>query len=190
MKTLILGGTYNPVHIGHLYLAEEARTQFGYEQVIFVPSNIPAHKDHDPCISTDHRLEMLRASTEGTDFIVDECEILRGGVSYTYETLREIHAKYNISGRPGLVVGDDLVEGLSHWKMWSHWHEMVDLIIAHRLYAEQVYCPFRHSYVDNLILPISSSDIRERRRVGKPIRYLVPEPVYQIIIRERLYEEC
>lgn len=190
MKTLILGGTYNPIHVGHLYLAEEVRNQFGYEQLIFVPSNIPAHKDHDSCTSTDHRLEMLSAATEGTDFIVDDCEIRRGGISYTYETLRELHYRYKISGRPGMVIGDDLVEGLSRWKMWDHWHEMVDLIIAHRIFEKKVPCSFRHSYVDNLLLPISSSDIRNRVKAGRSIRYLVPEQAYEIILREGLYKEC
>ena len=187
---MILGGTYNPVHTGHLYLAEEIRSQFDYEQIIFVASNIPAHKDHDPCTSPDHRLEMLRSATANTDIIVDDCEIRRGGVSYTHETLKHLHDTYTITGKPGLVIGDDLVEGLSEWRNWNRWKDGVDLIIAHRMHKERIECPYRHSYVENLILPISSSDIRRRVLEGKTFRYLVPEEVYEIIIRESLYKEC
>src|SRR6056297_3939872 len=75
VKTVVIGGTFNPVHIGHLYLAEEARRQGGYERVIFVPSHIPAHKNPDYCTAPEDRLEMLRRAVCKSDFIVDDCEI-------------------------------------------------------------------------------------------------------------------
>jgi nicotinate-nucleotide adenylyltransferase len=190
VKTVILGGTYNPVHIGHLYLAEEVRQQFGYEQVIFIPSNIPAHKDNDPCTDPEHRLEMLNAATEKSDIIVDDCEIRRGGISYTYKTLEDLRGRYSIEGTPGMVIGDDLVKGLPEWKRWDFLHSKIDLIIAHRLYRERVECEYSHRYVDNLVLPISSRDIRTRVMKGKAFRYLVPEAVYTIIMREGLYLGC
>ncbi len=190
MKTVILGGTYNPVHIGHLYIAEEVKNQFGFEQVIFVPSNIPAHKDHDPCTDPEHRLEMLKAATEKSDILVDDCEIRRGGISYSYKTIEYLCNRYSIEGKPGMVVGDDLVEGLPSWKRWDLLQSKIELFIAHRLYRERVDCVYSHSYIDNIVLPISSSDIRARVMSGRTFRYLVPEMVYDIIEREDLYREC
>jgi len=191
VKTVVIGGTFNPVHIGHLYLAEEVRTQGGYERVIFVPSHIPAHKNPDYCTSPQHRLEMLSRAVKESDYIVvDDCEMRRGGISYTYDTILDLQQRYNIEGAPGLVIGDDLVEGLPKWKLWEELHEMVDLIIAHRLYTDKVPCSWPHTYIDNLVLPISSSAIRSRVEEGCVFRYLVPDEVYHYILTNGLYRGC
>ena len=190
MKTVVIGGTFNPVHVGHLYLAEEARRQGGYERVVFVPSHIPAHKNPDNCTDPADRLEMLRRAVQSSDFIVDDCEIQRGGVSYTYETILDLQERYSIEGKPGLVVGDDLVEGLPKWKRWEELQQLVSLIVAHRLSAQRVECPWPHTYIENLILPISSSTIRERVKSNSVFRYLVPEEVYTYIVENGLYTEC
>lgn len=190
VKTVVIGGTFNPVHIGHLYLAEEVRVQGGYEQVIFIPSHIPAHKNPDYCTSTKDRLEMLSRAVEKSDILIDECEIQRGGVSYTYETILDLQQRYPIDGNPGLVIGDDLVEGLSKWKRWEELQSMVDLLIAHRLYEKRVECSWSHTYIDNIILPISSSTIRSRVETGDAFRYLVPDEVYTYILEKELYRGC
>ncbi|HDQ15136.1 MAG TPA: nicotinate (nicotinamide) nucleotide adenylyltransferase [Sediminispirochaeta sp.] len=190
MRTVIIGGTYNPVHIGHLHLAEETRLQFGYERVIFVPANIPAHKESDSCTSPRQRLEMLKRATESSGIVVDTTEIERGGVSYTYETVLEFFKKYDITGKPGLVVGDDLVPGLSKWREWDKLLPLIDLLIAHRLHKHHVQCPYPHSYVDNLMLPISSSQIRQRVKHGRGFRYLVPEEVARYIDEREMYRRC
>ena len=190
MRTVIIGGTYNPVHIGHLYLAEEVRKQLRYERVIFVPSHVPAHKKMDECTTPEERLEMLHLATDGNDIIVDDCEIRRGGISYMIETIDDIESRYPIDGKIGLVIGDDLVEGLPKWKQWTALKERVDLIVAHRNVNGKVDCQYPHAYIDNIILPISSSGIRERIRTNRAYRYLIPEPVYGYIEERRLYRGC
>ncbi len=190
MKTVVIGGTFNPVHIGHLYLAEEVRSQCGYDRVIFVPSHIPAHKNPDLCTSPQDRLKMLSLAVEESNIVIDDCEIRRGGISYTYETITDIQSRYTIDGLPGLVIGDDLVDGLSKWKWWEELQAMVDLIIAHRLYTDKVKCKWPHTYINNLILPISSSTIRSRVESGGVFRYLVPDKVYTYIVDNGLYTGC
>jgi len=187
MKSVIIGGTFNPIHNGHLYLAEEARKQLEYERIIFVPTHTPAHKKPDTSIQAEERLEMIRRAVENTDIVIDESEIRRGGVSYMIETIEGFEERYEHEGNFGLVVGDDLVEGLSKWKKWKSLERKIDLILAHRKYEERVYCPYPHRYLENLILPISSRDIRSRVRLNKAYRYLVPEPVYQYIEEKGLY---
>jgi nicotinate-nucleotide adenylyltransferase len=187
MTTLIIGGTFNPVHIGHLYLAEEAMRSLGYQRVLFIPSHIPAHKEHDPHISPQQRLEMLRLVLSDSPFSVDDTEIRRGGVSYTIDTVRDLQNRYHIQGRPGLIVGDDLVDGLPEWKEWETLRTMVDLVIAHRTTTERVPCRWEHRYLDNLILPVASSDLRERIAEGGAFRFLLPPEAYRYIREYGLY---
>lgn len=187
MKTVLLGGTFNPVHIGHLYLAEEVKLSLGYERVIFVPAYIPAHKEPDHSTTAEQRLEMLRCAVFNTDFVVDSCEIQRGGISYTIDTIEEIIKNYTITEKPGLLIGDDLVEGFRKWKEWETLLEKVDLIVARRSYKEEVSCDFKHTYLNNLIIPISSSDVRERVKKGLSFRYFVPETVYSYIKENGVY---
>ncbi|MDC7124368.1 MAG: nicotinate-nicotinamide nucleotide adenylyltransferase, partial [Spirochaetales bacterium] len=111
IDTVIMGGTFNPVHIGHLHLSEEIRKMFQPERIIIVPSNISAHKKDMDVLSAVHRLEMLKLATEKTDIIVEECELERLGVSYTIDTVKYIRDKYKLKTKPGLVIGDDLAEG-------------------------------------------------------------------------------
>lgn len=190
MRTVVIGGTFNPVHIGHLYLAEEVKQQLEYERVIFVPSNIPAHKKMDGCTTPEVRLEMLHLATEANDIIVDDSEIRRGGISYMIKTIDDLESRYTVNGRIGMVIGDDLVGGLPKWKQWTALQKKVDLIVAHRKRADKVDCPYPHEYIDNIILPISSSGIRDRIKSGRAFRYLVPELVYRYIVDRGLYRGC
>jgi nicotinate-nucleotide adenylyltransferase len=187
MTTLIIGGTFNPIHLGHLYLAEEAASQLGYERVLFIPANIPAHKRDETGISPEQRLTMLRTVLAYTPFQEDDTEIRRGGVSYTIDTVEDLRQRYVITGSPGLVIGDDLVEGLPKWRQWDRLRQMVDLVIAHRTTAERVECRWEHRYLDNIILPISSRDLRERIADGRAYRYLLPPEAYRYIREHGLY---
>jgi nicotinate-nucleotide adenylyltransferase len=168
-------------------LAEEVLF-LGYERVIFVPSYRPAHKEVDVRDAPLLRLEMTSLACAGRkEFIVEDCEILREGTSYTIETIEHLADKYDITGRPGLVIGDDLVAGFDRWRMAQALREAVRVIIAHRTTRERLSFAGDHVYIDNAILPLSSSEIRERIAAGRAYRYLVPEAVYAFIRSRRLY---
>ena len=187
MKIAVFGGTFNPIHCGHLFLAEQV-LHLGYERIIFVPSFRPAHKDIDTKDSPGLRLQMTRlACADREEFIVEDCEILRAGISYTIQTIEDLMKKYTISGKPGLIIGDDLVAGFDSWKMADVLRKTVRIIIAHRTTGERFPFDGDHLYIDNAILPLSSSDIRRRIVEGRAYRYLLPEVVYAFIRSRRLY---
>jgi nicotinate-nucleotide adenylyltransferase len=189
MKMALFGGTFNPLHLGHLNLAEELRTEYGYDQVIFVPAFSPPHKTVEHDTDPQLRLKMVRRAVEPAGFLVDDCEINRKGVSYTLDTVKHIYKAYPVSGRLSLVIGDDLLEGLTTWHSWEELISLVHLVIARRVSNGKLPCEWPHTYLDNMLFPVSSKDVRERVRGGRAFRFLVPESVYDRISSEGLYRQ-
>ncbi len=188
MTAVVLGGTFNPVHFGHLFIAEEVRAAFGYDAAIFVPANQPVHKDPSPVLDPVHRLAMLRLAVSGNDrFIVDTGEIERGGPSYSIETITSLIPRHGIVGRPGFVIGDDLAAGFPSWKNVEELVQIVDLVVARRTRAGPPGLAYPHRVVTNTVLPISSSEIRRRIREGRSVRYLLPDAVLGYIGDNNLY---
>lgn len=188
MKAAILGGTFNPIHCGHLFIAEAARTSCGYDRVIFVPSNVPAHKEAPQDVGPRERLRMVRLALSGLPaFVCDPCEIVRGGVSYMIDTVADIERRYRPEGRLGLIIGDDLLAGFSRWKRADELAERVDLLVCRRQSREAADFPYPHHRLQNTLLPLSSTDIRARVAARETIRFLVPERVRRYIERHDLY---
>ena len=194
MRIAILGGTFNPVHNGHLNIAGEVKSRFGYQRVVFIPANIPAHKKMEVEVGADHRLKMLElAVAQHSDFVVDDCELRRGGTSYTIDTVRELSQSYPITGKPGLIIGDDLVEDFKSWRDVERLVELVELVIAHRRTPKDIAVDYPCRYVDNSLFPISSSQIREALYAGdnltggKSVSSWLPAPVFDYIQRHGLY---
>ena len=188
MRMVILGGTFNPIHLGHLYLADEARLSLGFDKVIFVPDNIPAHKEVGSSVTARSRLDMLETALASTrDFLMDTCEIDRGGVSYAIETVDELSKRYDLADKAGFILGDDLVAGFPRWKEAQRLSDSVELIVAHRNYSQRVQFAYPHTYLDNTMLPISSSEIRRRVREKGAYRFWVPDPVFEYIRKNGLY---
>lgn len=194
MRLAMLGGSFNPIHIGHLLLADEACHRLGYDKVLFVPVNLPPHKELAGGATSEQRLEMVRLAIAGNRrFEVDTCELERGGISYTYDTISYLREKYQdeLEGRIGLIMGDDLVEGFEEWGHYQELPELADIILARRICWDGTVrkeFPYRHIELDNGILPVSSSQIRRAGNGdGGSWRYLVPESVYRYIIQGNLY---
>lgn len=210
-----MGGTFNPLHIGHAMLAETAVRELGYDKVLIVPAFIPPHKMMKNALSAEERLGMVRAFCGASEhFVAEGCEIERGGVSYTYDTLTYVISKYgkDLCGRPALIMGQETAAEFDKWYRADEIVQMSDIIIARRhrddnnvdtaafenmpagVYAggyaaDSVVETFRypHNLLPNPMLPISSTEIRARIAEGKSWRYLVPEPVFQYIIERKLY---
>ena len=189
MKIGILGGTFNPVHIGHLILAEEAREKLGLDKVIFVPAYLPPHKDTTDIAPALMRLVMLKLAARGNRFIsVSDTEIKRDGRSYTIDTIREFKIKF-----PGdelyFLIGSDLLTYLADWKDLNEILTMVKFIAATRPGYPLERIP---NYIDTIpirAVDISGFEIRKAVKLNKSFRYLVTEAVYKYIVKKGLYKQ-
>lgn len=188
MKIAIFGGTFNPPHLGHMFLANEVRTKLGYEKILFIPSNIPAHKETS--VESKHRLEMVKIITAPYSWAdYSSCDIDRGGVTRTIDTIRDIKKIYNLSEKPGFIIGDDLVPGFKKWKDPVKISNESTLIVAVRGAIDISDFEFKHLKVTNRVFPLSSSELRNRVRKKEDIDFLVPPSVIEYIEINELYRQ-
>lgn len=182
----IFGGTFNPVHNGHLIMAEQVGTQLGLEKVFFMPDNKPPHRDPKRAIEAKDRVEMLKRAIAGNPlFALELIEIRRGGVSYSYETmlaLKKLHPDTDYY----FIIGADMVNYLPKWSRIDELVKLVTFVGVKRPgYTPSSQYPVL--WVDAPGIDISSTDIRHRVQTGQSLRYLVPDPVIDYIQQEELY---
>ena len=196
MRLAVLGGSYNPIHIGHLMLADAVALRYGYDTVAFIPAFLSPFKDgHSGCTAEDRFAMVKLAIADNPAFYCEPCEIQRQGVSYTIDTLKFLKKKFpQCEGKIGLIIGDDLLEGFSGWREAEHIPDYADIIVGNRIIVryltEQAAFAGKvpHLRVDNALLPVSSSGIRAAIKEKKSWRYLVPSAVYSYIKEHKLYE--
>jgi nicotinate-nucleotide adenylyltransferase len=186
MKIGILGGTFNPIHFGHLHLAERVREKLSLDKVIFIPANIPPHKDNTDIAAPKNRLKMIKlAILDNPCFLVSDIEIKREGVSYTIDTLKILRKKFK-NAELFFIIGSDEVRGLNSWKDIENIKEIVQFVVAKRPgYSLNNLNDFIQIEIEEM--DISGYQIRKRIREDKSIRYLVPEKVRRYILKRKLY---
>lgn len=188
MKIGILGGTFNPVHIGHLILAEEAREKLGLDKIIFIPTALPPHKDNAGIAPAADRLKMLKAAVKGNKFFaVSDIEIKRHGRSYTIDTLTELKNKFT-RDELYFIIGSDLLKYLNEWKDLSAIIKMVKFIAATRPgYPLQQLPPYIQTLAIRAV-DVSGFEVRRCIQEDKSFRYLVPDKVFEYINKRKLYK--
>lgn len=139
MKLAVLGGSYNPIHIGHLMLADTVCRSCGYDTIAFVPAFLsPFKRGHAGCTVEDRIAMVERAVADNPAFYCEPCEVTRQGVSYTIDTLRFLTQKYpQHDGKIGLIIGDDLLGGLDTWHEAASLADYADIIVGNRVIAPQ-----------------------------------------------------
>ncbi len=192
----VLGSAFNPPHLGHLALAQEALWQLGLEEVVLMPTGTAPHKRIADDPGREQRLAMTRlAAADDSRFSVSTLEVEREGPSYTYETL-ELLAEEKGDRELVFVMGADAAVGLESWREPQRVTELARLAVARRagISDADVAAVLRSLGTDNratmLEMPqfgVSSSAVRERAAVGRPLRYLVPEPVARFIEEKGIY---
>ena len=190
-----MGGTFDPIHNGHLLTAEEAAVQFGLDEVVFVPTGHPWMKEHKEVSAPEHRYLMsVIATASNPRFSVSRIEIDRAGPTYTVDTLRELKGLDGDEVDLFFVTGADAMLEILQWKDPEEILALAHFIAATRpgydLTRFEAEAPTRHPNVSVMNIPalaISSTDIRKRVGEGRPIRYLVPEGVKSYIEKAGLY---
>jgi len=192
----ILGGTFNPPHLGHLICAQEAYLQLGLDRVTLIPARIPPHKPVEEEPGPEHRLEFCRLAVQWDDrFDVSDLEIARKGPSYTVDTLEELH-----SSAPEhelfLIVGGDIAAGLPSWREPERVLSLATLAVAKRRGTSRAAVDDalgalrggeRARFFRMPQIAISSTLLRDRVRAKEPIRFYVPDPVIEYIDHHNLY---
>ncbi|MBI5235637.1 MAG: nicotinate-nucleotide adenylyltransferase [Deltaproteobacteria bacterium] len=213
MRVGVLGGTFNPIHLGHLRVAEEAREAAGLDKVIFMPTFLTPHKADEVNSPAKVRSEMIRMAIAGNKaFELSDMEIKRGGVSYTIDTVRELIKTGGKDTEVDMIVGADAFSDISSWCDFETLFTLASFIVvgrpgfpagkpndalpvelAGRFWydnATGAYMNYHGNslvYVNGTLLDISSSDIRKRVKTGCSIRYLVPDEVERYIRSAHLY---
>jgi nicotinate-nucleotide adenylyltransferase len=196
MRVGIMGGTFNPPHLGHLVCAQEAYLQLELDRVMLIPARTPPHKAVDAEPGAEHRLELCRRAVDGDGrFAVSDLEVARSGPSYTVDTLEELSLR-NPDHDLFLILGGDVAAGLPHWHRPERVLSLATVAVAKRRGTPRVSVEHalaglpggeRAQFFRMPRIAISSTMIRRRISRGEPIRYLVPDSVSDYISEHSLY---
>lgn len=201
LKLGIMGGTFDPIHTGHLVVAEMARQQFSLKKVIFVPAGIPPHKISKELALPKDRFEMVRLAVSDNPFFdVSQCEINKGKVTYTVETLSEFMSSYPEGTVLYFIIGADSLLELKDWRDPSKLFDLSIILVYGRSGSEKELAfeeaqslkanyNARIEFVEGPVIDISSTMIREMIMNDMSVKYIVPDVVLEYIQRNSLYRE-
>ena len=194
MRIAVLGGTFNPIHIGHLVAGAVVKEEIGLDKVLFVPAATPPHKESGKIVSTEDRYKMVTLAIDGIDgFEASKMEIERGGKSYSVETVKELKRVYGDKAEIFFIIGADSLCELSSWQDIDELLDICQFVAVPRCgydckkvdrkYLDKV------KGVDMPLINISSTMIREKVSERKSIKSLVPEKVERYILKQDLYKK-
>ena len=197
----IMGGTFDPIHYGHLVIAEAARAKYRMDEIIFVPSGMPPHKKVRSITHSEHRFQMTKlAIQDNPHFCVSRLEIDRPGLSYAVDTIRAMRDLFAVNAKLYFITGADAILEILSWKDVGALINMCQLVAATRPgyslggledIIERIRTEHKRDFsVHTMEVPalmISSTDIRSRVQKGMPIKYLLPDSVEKYIYEHKLY---
>lgn len=197
-KLGIMGGTFDPIHTGHLMIAELLRSDLSLDAVLFIPAGTPRFKQGMQGASSQERYTMCELAVQGNDaFFCSDIELARPGVTYTIDTLRELKTILPSETQLFFITGADAIATLPTWKDAPHIVQLAQVVATSRegysfekardaIEAAHLPSPVLFHYLPEV--GISSSYIKKRLAEGKSVRYLVPDPVHDFIVTHHLYQ--
>ena len=190
MKLGLLGGMFDPIHLGHLRAAEIVRESLGLDEVIFVPAGVPPHRGRPAAAGLDRYAMVALATSTQRAFLPSDVELAREGPSYTVETVAQLRARHP-QAEVFLIVGSDNLPMIAEWREPERLLEMCTVAVVERPGSAPAPAgkvpPARLRRVEGTTLPIASRDLRERIRAGRSVRHLVPDGVADYIDKRGLY---
>ncbi|MDP2911628.1 MAG: nicotinate-nucleotide adenylyltransferase, partial [Candidatus Omnitrophota bacterium] len=188
MKIGILGGTFDPVHNGHIYLAKKACAKLRLDKIIFIPSYLPPHKIGVKVTSARHRFNMLKLAIHGNKkFKISDMEIKRRGRSYSVETLRRLRKKYGAKAELFFITGSDSLKELNKWKNLKEILSLCKFVIVARPGFRVKKAPESFILLRINAKDISATDIRKRIESGNSVSPLIPAAVKRYIYSRDVY---
>ncbi len=193
IKIGLFGGSFDPIHNGHLLLANWTKDELGLDRIIFIPAAIPPHKQHVPLTEANHRYRMVQLAIEPyPDFEVSDIEIQRAGISYTIDTIYHFKRKLKLPRQSlFLIIGADSLVDLPKWKSPENIVANCQLVVLQRpeIDLTQAELKYRQQAIilSSPLIPISATDIRQRVKQGLSIAELVPSSVERYIHEFGLY---
>ncbi|MCK9266248.1 nicotinate-nucleotide adenylyltransferase [bacterium] len=188
----IIGGTFDPIHNGHLIIAEKARDEFSLEKVVFIPAGNPPHKKTF-FASAEQRYEMVKTAVKNNPFFeVSTIELDKKRISYTYETVLQLEQQY-LNSQLYLIIGEDSFLDLASWHKYELLAKKVVFLVARRDLVEKSVKPpldiemLNYYFISSPLVEISSSYIRDCIYFEKTVKYLIPDKVFEYIRRNNLY---
>ena len=211
MRLGIFGGSFDPIHYGHLILAEQCREQAELDRVLFVPANQSPLKSRSPVVSDKHRLEMLSLAVAGhSGFEISTIELDRGGKSFTIDTLLELKTQH-ADAQLFLLMGEDSVQSFDQWKEPAGICEMATPLVCRRpstdseierdgkqeldltklaeFVSDSALEQIKQLAIQSRLIEISSTDVRTRIGSSKSVRYLLPRAVEKYLQTQKLYQQ-
>jgi len=184
----LLGGAFNPIHIGHLVMAQVAVEKLRLDEVVFVPSFISTHNRKNMLVSPEHRFNMVKLALRGNlKFSVSDMEIKRKGVSYTIDTVKTLKEKTRKNTKYYFIIGQDNYNTLRSWKDIDELLRLVDFVVMKREDNKKNEKKIKAKFIDMPSIGFSSSFIRKNIALKKSVQYYVPEKVIQYIKENNLY---
>jgi len=190
VKLGLLGGMFDPIHLGHLRAAEIVRESLGLDEVIFVPAGVPPHRGRPAAAGLDRYAMVALATSTQRAFLPSDVELAREGPSYTVETVAQLRARHP-QAEVFLIVGSDNLPMIAEWREPERLLEICTVAVVERPGSAPAPAgkvpPARLRRVEGTTLPIASRDLRERIRAGRSVRHLVPDGVADYIEKRGLY---
>ena len=183
----VLGGTFDPIHLGHLVVASEVCAALALDRVILVPARQQPFKDSTGYAAPEHRLAMCQLAVQGDDRLdVSDVDIARGGLTYSVDTLADL-ASEDPEAELFFIAGADAVSRLSEWRDAERLMQLARFVGVARPGHEPPALPAPHLVVETPEVGVSSTDVRRRLQTGSPVRYLIPDAVATYIAHHGLY---
>ena len=198
MNIGVLGGTFDPIHIGHLILAEEARESLNLDKILFIPAGQPWLKNSRSISSSTHRVAMVSRAIAGNKYFqLSTLEVDRAGDSFTVDTMEVLNQLYSAGTEFFFIIGQDSLQAFPSWKNPARLLQLCQLVVVDRPLIPPLDLPVLEQTVPGITrrmiqlhmpgIALSSTDIRERIAHGRSIRYLVPPAVEEYILKHGLY---
>lgn len=188
MKLGIYGGSFNPIHIGHLIIAEYVREHCNLDKILFIPLGTASHKNDNLLLDKNKRFDMVKVAIEDNEnFLISDIELKKEKTSYTIDTLLELKKMYP-NDELYEIIGEDSAVDIELWKDYNKLLELAKFIVLKRPNYNLKKDYKNMELIDNIQIEISSTDIRNRIKNNKSTKYLLSEKVYNYIKENNLYK--